>query len=340
MQTHANTSKIKRFFKSKWVTGAMVLIALVAGYYIFHSKSAPYQFITVTQGTITETVSVTGNTTPMKSVSIGFQNSGTIGRTNYNLGDYVNAGAVIAELTTGNLYASLQQAQASLSIAEANLAALTVGTRQEQLVIDQNAVTQAQSALSNAIASAYVASDSAVHVTADQFFTNPRTASAAITFVVPDVELANNLVQKRIELEPALSYWGAQVSSPSFGSSDPMAPATQAVQNLAAVSAFLNDAAAALAKTSPSSSVPAATLATYESNVAAARASIATALTALTSAKTALVTASGTLTLARAGSTAESIAAQRAQVEQARAGVANALANLRGSQIISPISAW
>lgn len=318
--------------------GVVALVVIGAGYFLLRGKGVSYQFIPVTQGSITETVSVTGNTTPMKSVSLGFQNSGTIARVNYDLGDRVSAGAVLAELTSGNLYAALQQAQASLSAAEANLASLVAGTRPEQIAIDKNAVTQAQVALANAVASAYATSDSAVHTSADQFFTNPRNASAALTFTVPDVTLANRLVQERIALEQVLSVWSEQVSSPSFGSGDPTALAAQAAHDLGLVSAFLNDAAAALAKTSSSSNVSATTLAAYGSSVAAARTSVASALTALTSAKTALVTTQGALTLAQAGSTAESIAAQRAQVEQARAGVTSALANLRGSQIVAPMS--
>lgn len=330
---------MKTFLKSKWVIGTVAGIALGAGYWFFiRSRSVTYQFIAVTRGTITETVSVTGNTTPTKSVSLGFQNTGTIARVSYNLGDHVSAGAVIAELNTGTLSAALQQARASLAVAEANLAALTAGTRPEQLTIYQNAVTQDQVALANAIASAYAASDSAVHTNADQFFTNPRTAGAALTFIVPDATLTNKVVQERVALEPVLAAWGAQVSASSFGTSDPLAAGAQAVQDLSLVSAFLNDAAAALAKTSPSGSMSAATLTTYESSIATARTSVAGALTTFTSAKTTLVSAEGTLALAQAGSTPESIAAQQAQVEQAQAGIASAAANLQGSQITAPMS--
>ena len=330
---------MKTILKSKWALGAIALVVLGAGYWFFvHTSGAAYQFITVTRGSITETVSVTGNTTPTKSVSLGFQNTGTIAHVYYDLGDRVSAGAVIAELSTGNLSAALEQARASLAVAEANLAALEAGTRPEQLTIYRNAVTQDQAALANAIASAYAASDSAIHTNADQFFTNARTAGAALTFIVPDATLENKVVQERIALEPVLIAWGAQVSSPAFGSSDLVADGAQAIQNLSQISTFLNDAAAALTKTSPSGNLSAATLSTYESSVATSRTNVASALTALTSAKTALVSAQGTLALAEAGSTPESIAAQQAQVQQARAGVTSALANLQGSQIIAPMS--
>jgi len=325
--------------KFKWALAILVLAIIFGAYWFFaRSSGAAYQFITVTRGSITETVSITGNTTPTSSVSLGFQNSGTIAHIYCNLGDKVSAGEVIAELNTANLSAALQQARANLAAAEANLAALTAGTRPEQLAIDRNAVAQNRAALANAIASAYSVSDGAVHMNADQFFTNPRTASAALTFIVPDAMLANAVVQERIALEPMLVSWSAQISSPSFSLSEPAAAAMQAAQNLAQVGAFLNDAAAALAKTQSSGSISAATLTTYGTNVASARTSIANALTTLASAETALVSANGALALAEAGATSESIAAQQAQVEQAQAGVANAEANLQGAKIIAPIS--
>jgi HlyD family secretion protein len=298
---------------------AVLILAFGVYWFFVRGSGSAYQLITVTRGSIIETVSVTGNTTPMKSVSLGFQNTGTIAHIYRNLGGWVGAGEVIAELNTANLYAALQEAKANLAVAEANLAAAKAGTRPEQVAIDRSAVT-------NAIVSAYATSDSAVHTSADQFFTNPRSASAALTFIVPDAALTNTVEEERVALEPVLSAWSAQIASPAFGSGDPTEAATQAVQNLTQVGAFLNDAAAALAKTPSSTSIT-----TYATSIATARTSIATALTALVSAK-------GTLALAQAGSTPEDIAAQEAQVAQAQAGVAAAGANLQNAEIIAPIT--
>ena len=330
---------LPKFLKSKWTVGIVIVILLVGGYWFFgRSSGSAYQFISVTQGSITETVSATGNTTPMQSVSLGFQNTGTIAHVYYNLGDQVSAGAVIASLTTASLSAALSQAQANLAVAQANLSALTAGTRPEQLAIDQSAVTQDQIALANAITSAYTAADGAVHTSADQIFTNARTANAMLVVNIPNATLANQITQERIALEPVLAAWSAQVASPSFSASNALSAATQAVQSLTQVSAFLNDTAAGLTQIQPSANFSAATLTTYETSIASARTSIAGALTALTSANAVLTSAEGTLTLAQAGSTPQGIAAQQAQVEEAQAGVASAEANLGNATIIAPIS--
>jgi HlyD family secretion protein len=330
---------MKRILFSWWgITIIVVLVVALALWFFVFNKSTSYQFITVTRGSITEIVPATGNTTPTTSVSLAFQNSGTIARVNYNLGDFVPAGAVIAELNTNNLSAALEQAQANLAVAQANLASLTSGTRPEQLAIDQNAVTQDESALANAITSAYAVSDTAVHTDADQFFTNPRTTSAALTFNVPDATITNTVTQERVALEPVLTAWSTQVSSPAFSSSDLVTAAAQAEQNLTQVSIFLNNAADALTKTQSSSSLPLATLNAYETSIDGARTSVSGALATLTSANTALTSAEGTLALAEAGSTPDDIAAQQAQVQEAQASVASAEANLGNAEIIAPIS--
>ncbi len=84
------------------IVGGVVVLAVLGGIYHFWSagKASPYQFVTVTQGPITEVVSVTGNTTPVKSLSLAFQNAGTIATVNYPVGADVGAGDVIATLDT------------------------------------------------------------------------------------------------------------------------------------------------------------------------------------------------------------------------------------------------
>ena len=146
---------LPKFLKSKWTVGIVIVILLVGGYWFFgRSSGSAYQFISVTQGSITETVSATGNTTPMQSVSLGFQNTGTIAHVYYNLGDQVSAGAVIASLTTASLSAALSQAQANLAVAQANLSALTAGTRPEQLAINETTVAQTLNTLTSALQTA------------------------------------------------------------------------------------------------------------------------------------------------------------------------------------------
>ena len=107
-------NKVLRFLKSKWILGIIALIALgIGGYFLFFHHSQTYQFVVVQSGSIIESVSLTGNTTPDQSVSLAFGNTGIISHTYSDLGKQVDAGQVLAELNTSDLVAQLHQAQAN-----------------------------------------------------------------------------------------------------------------------------------------------------------------------------------------------------------------------------------
>jgi HlyD family secretion protein len=95
-----------------------IIVLIVVGYFVFFRHSATYQFITVTSGPITESVSLTGNTTATESVSLAFGSSGTIAHTYSALGNQVQAGQVLAELDMNDLVAQLHNAEAGLTIAK------------------------------------------------------------------------------------------------------------------------------------------------------------------------------------------------------------------------------
>jgi HlyD family secretion protein len=116
MQTILN--KIPKFLKSKWVLGIIVLVLLIiGGYFLFH-KNPTYQFVTVERGSITESVSLTGNTMPEQSVSLTFGSSGIVFHIYSDLGKQVYKEQVLAELNTNDLVAQLHNAQAALIIAK------------------------------------------------------------------------------------------------------------------------------------------------------------------------------------------------------------------------------
>ena len=59
---------IPGFLKTTWGIGILIVVILGGGWYWYaHSGGTSYQFISVTQGPINETVSVTGNTTPVST---------------------------------------------------------------------------------------------------------------------------------------------------------------------------------------------------------------------------------------------------------------------------------
>ncbi len=101
-------------------------------YSIVKPKNSNYQYVQVTQGPITETVAVTGSTTPTSSVALGFGSSGTIASTSSAVGQVVTKGQVLARLNTSDLNAQIKQAQANLALEVAQGQSTTVNVSDVQ----------------------------------------------------------------------------------------------------------------------------------------------------------------------------------------------------------------
>ena len=104
--------KLSFFKKKRYIFGIIAIVLIIAGYFIFFNHKTTYQFVTVKSGSITESVSLTGNTTPQQSLSLTFGGSGVISHTYSDLGKQVSKGQVLAELNTSDLLAQLHQVQA------------------------------------------------------------------------------------------------------------------------------------------------------------------------------------------------------------------------------------
>lgn len=340
------------FFKSKWVLGIIALVVIVGGgYWLTHRGGAVYQFVTVTQGSIIQTVSVTGETTPMKTVSLGFQNAGTIAHVYYNLGDNVEAGAVIAELNTGSLSASLAQAQASVAAQQATLEGLQAGPQASSVAESQAAVQVAQQNLANlyasidsAATSAYTSGNDAVRTQMNTLFLNAETSQPQLTFTTSNSQAAITAVNLRVSASSELNTWqqelvGITPSSPSTALSTTL---TNDLAHLAIIENLLNTVSSAL---SGNANLSAAQLATDQAGVSTGLKEVNTAMSDLEtisqniSAQQATVAqAQAELAVTQTGATPQAIASQQAQVQEAQAQVASAQANLQNAEIIAPIS--
>jgi len=266
---------------------------------------------------------------------LSFQVPGQVVATPVAIGQEVSEGAMLAALDQSSLLAARAGAVANLEAAQARLAALRAGTRPEQLAIDQTNVAQAANTLTNALAAAYTNADDAVHAKADQLFTNPRNATAALTLLVADATLVNRIQTERVTLEPALASWNASLTS---AANDPESVVGSSEANVKTVTAFLNDLTVALAEASPSGSISAATITGYQTSVNAGRLNMIAALSGLVTADTGYKAAQGALTLAQAGATQNDIDAQQAVVDAAQAALRGIDVTLRESTLTAPFA--
>lgn len=294
----------KKILSSRWSISGIVILLLIGGYWFFvRSGGTVYQFITVTQGSVVETVSVTGNTTPTKSVSLGFQNTGTIAHVYRNLGDHVGAGDIIAELNTAALSAALQQARAAYNSAVASRSSTSL----------PEAETQAR----NAYLSAYTTLDIFLRNDIDTFFGEPTVYGPQLLISAPNDY--GELSKERTALTYEMQTYQSTLSNAN--STDPTALLASATTVAGDISNFLDNLAVATND--------------YGSNATAAQ------LAALATARTGVTTLLATLSSARNTYRTQSVGATSltdASVEQVAAGVAVAEANLQGTRIVAPIS--
>lgn len=344
---------MKKFFKSKW-TWSVIVIILILGGLIYHArhKAVAYQFITVTQGPITETVSVTGNTTPTQSVSLGFQNSGTVAYTYFNIGDQVSAGDVIASLDTSTLNAQLAQAQANVDAQTATLNGLKAGAQPEDIAASQAALDKAQQDLANmysniptASTASYSSANDAVRNQLGTFFSNAESSQPQLTFQSTDSQDTITAQNLRASATIALNTWQTEltnVNSATSSTSSFTGVLADEISFLKTVQNLLNTSSAVL---NGAINLSASQLASDKSGVSAALTEVNTAVTNLNAISQNIASQNLTvaqlraqLALKQAGSTSSQIAAQQAVVEQAQASVASANAALQNARIVAPIS--
>ena len=100
----------------KWLRWTLIIIVLaVLCFLVFGgSKPAVYETATVSRGTVTETVTATGQIKPKSYASLHFKTAGTIASMNGEVGDVVRSGQILATLDVSDLSKKVTQAQADL----------------------------------------------------------------------------------------------------------------------------------------------------------------------------------------------------------------------------------
>lgn len=333
---------------------AIVVIGGIAYFFVKARNADKYQFVTVTQGTITETVSVTGNTTPVQSLDLSFPAGGTIAAVYKNAGDDVNAGDTLVVLDTSGLQAQLAQAQASVAAASATLEGLEAGPTPQAVQVSQAAVTTAEQTLANSYANipntiidAYARANDAVRNQIGTFYENPDSNNPQLSFAVSDSQVVNDADAERVQVGDELDEWQTEVdelsSSTALLSTSTLAQLLQdANGHLAVVTAMLNtDATAVVDATGDLSSGTS----TYKTDVTSAiteegdaASEVSTLQQDIASEAAAVAQAQAQLNETLAGSTPQAIAAQQAAVAQAQADVQGIQVQIANASLVSPIS--
>jgi HlyD family secretion protein len=114
------------FKKHKYIYVALVLVLIVGGYYWYkksHATTAVVQYKTTTveKGTLTTSVSASGNIIVDNSASIDPDINGTVANLSVNIGDSVKKGQFLFSIVNDQLGLSVSQAESSYQSAQSSL---------------------------------------------------------------------------------------------------------------------------------------------------------------------------------------------------------------------------
>lgn len=116
--------KLKRIKKRYLLTAAGLFVAIIAILGIVNNKQIRYETKIVKTCTITQYVEASGTINPVNTVSVGSTVSGLIKAIYVDYNSEVKKGQLLAQIDPANFEAQVQQNQAQIANAQANLAKL------------------------------------------------------------------------------------------------------------------------------------------------------------------------------------------------------------------------
>ena len=335
--------------------GVVGLVAVGGmAYYLISTRAPSETWVSPSVSTIQEVVSASGTVEPAQNPDLAFQNGGKVASVSVSVGQTVSQGQSLASLDLSTLAAQRAQAAANLAAQQAQLAALQVGPRAVDVTAKQTAVDQANTTLANLyssipanLAQAYDRSFSGVSASTDSLFSQPNSTNPSLAFSTSNSQTAIDAATKRSGVNTELAAWQLETSALSSAStpSDIENELTRSLAHLSVVRSYCDTLLVALGTATPSSTFTQSSIAGSQAAIAGLRDSLNTQILTLQnlqqqlkSSKLVVQSATDALNQTNAGATPEAIAAQTAQVEAARASVANIDAQIANSTIVAPFS--
>lgn len=139
------SSKLFWFFAITVVVGG-----LAVGQFLATSQDVEYVTEEVVRGDVIQTVSATGQVKAASDIRLNFKIIGRLNSINYDVGDIVEAGDVLATLRSTDLQINVSRARANLQEAQANLQKIVAGATAEEIAIAQAELDKALANLASA----------------------------------------------------------------------------------------------------------------------------------------------------------------------------------------------
>ncbi len=329
---------------------ALIVIALllVGGYGIYRARvhtpatstaTKPLRTVPVRKGRLQHTVEATGNIAPIRQSTLTFGVAGTVERIYVQEGDRVVTGTLLAKLDTRDLELQERNAQETVRIQEAALAALRATPAAEDVQAARAALEQAQARLDQ-----LKAGPSPEELAAAQATLNSARETYERLRHLPDPE---DVEQARLKVEQAKnSLWSAQVNRDDICGKAQRNPAlwaqcerAKAQVGNAEIAVKLAELAYKRVQTPPSSDQIAAALAKVrnaEATLAKLRSTPSEADIAAAEAQ--MAQAKANLARLLRGPEESAITQAQARLEQARIALEQIRHNLEKARIVAPFA--
>jgi RND family efflux transporter MFP subunit len=330
----------------------VILAGLLIWVFVFKgADESLYEFVVAERQDVIQEVSVTGKVAPSRDADLAFDITGRVTSVYFDIGNFVINNSILVTLENADIYAKLAQAQASVEEENAKLDGLIIGTREEEIVVQNAQVNnkrvlfeEAKRNIVNVINDTFTKSDDAIRNEVDQFIDNPRSARPSIAFSTTNRQQESEVESGRVNMEDLLVSWSISLETLSEDSEfDEYA--NTANLNISLVKSFLDIVSLVINDASVSVDLSQTTIDGYKDDVSTARTNINTAINNLATAQeelkdaaTALVLEEEELSLKLAGSTTETITAQEAVLSKAKALVMQYEAELAKTILRSPFS--
>jgi multidrug efflux pump subunit AcrA (membrane-fusion protein) len=316
-----------------------LVIGLVIVYLVWYfiknsSENIKYTEVPVVNGPISEIVSVTGNVKPLADVNLAFERGGRVSSIPVVVGDRVYTGQLLATVSNADLSASLDRARADLKIAEVQAGNVSASSEAQNstLATARLNLQQGKVSLINTLTDAYTKGDDAVRNKIFSLFTDPVKYNANLAFPT-ETFLQEDIEDGKDKLVDMLDVWYRALPGLTT-SADLSVNHSTAKTNLEAIKKTLDKCALAVNNLSADrDGVTQTQIDTWKSNVSLARSSIDTTISTVNTALDQYESAGLALKTAE-----NNYQVQTLTVDQARAGVASAEAELAKSMIRSPIT--
>jgi len=256
---------------------------------------------------------VLGRVRSQTEATIQTEAQGQVTRVLYSLGDYVSAGAVIAELENSSQRAGVAKAQATLDKLVKSASREENDARLEAINTYRNSFTTASDVIFNR---------------ADQFFENPQTSAPRINISVFGIE---DIDERRAQIGEMLARWQRDLSEASL-TSDLLEQLDETGQNMSVIQEFLIDLSYLVNRQEVSSTLTQTTLDSQKASMSTARTQVDSAITNITSVKNTL---RSTQLVSNEGS---AVSEKYEDISGAEATLASAQATLEKTIVRAPIS--